>query len=478
MSRPTGRRRSRSRAGRVHPTGLSAAMASIRSRPAAFVAGFVSMFLGAVVVGSFASLLATGLDTGTSARDGESLVTMASVVGGWGMVIVLFSVASTMSVSVRQRTGEIGLIRALGAVPRQVRRQLTTETAVLGVFACLLAVLPAALVGRWVFGMVRDGGMVSPGLEHVAGLPFVLASSALVLLVSLIAVRIAAHRATGQPANLALRAGVQGTLTPRLSRWRLLAAGLCCVAGASLSVLTLTVMQDQEDPYAAMQTAGPASILWSLGLALLSPLLLRGAARALGGLLAVLGVPGHLAAYDARRRNHLLAGILAPVVVFVGMGLGTLYLMAIENRAPSVLSDFVTEADAATLETLNYVVVGMIATFAAIMVVNTVAAVVVDRRREFGQQRLAGATPHQVVATSVLEAALVAVTGLVVGAVASLGTIIPYSVVKLDRLVPDVTVLWWVLVWALAVLVTVGSTWVAVRRAVRQPALEAVGAVT
>jgi putative ABC transport system permease protein len=112
------------------------------------------------------------------------------------------------------------------------------------------------------------------------------------------------------------------------------------------------------------------------------------------------------------------------------------------------------------------------------MVVNTVAAVVVDRRREFGQQRLAGATPHQVVATSVLEAALVAVTGLVVGAVASLGTIVPYSVVKLDRLVPDVTVIWWVLVWSLAVLVTVGSTWVAVRRAMRQPALDAVGAVT
>ncbi len=162
------------------------------------------MFLGAVVVGSFASLLATGLDAGTSAVDQEKLVTMASVVGGWGLVIVLFSVASTMSVSVHQRTTEIGLLRALGAVPRQVRRQLTTETAVLGAVACLLAVLPAALVGRWVFSLVQEGGMVTPGLEHVAGLPFVLTTSALVLLVSLVAVRIAAHRATGQPANIAL----------------------------------------------------------------------------------------------------------------------------------------------------------------------------------------------------------------------------------------------------------------------------------
>jgi putative ABC transport system permease protein len=458
--------------------GVTAATASIRSRPTVFVAGFVSMFLGAVVVGSFASLLATGLDSATSAIDQEKLVTMASVVGGWGLVIVLFSVASTMSVSVHQRTTEIGLLRALGAVPRQVRRQLTTETAVLGMVACLLAVLPAALVGRWVFSLVQEGGMVTPGLEHVAGLPFVLTTSVLVLIVSLVAVRIAAHRATGQPANVALRAGAEGTRTPRLSRWRVLAAVLCFAAGANMSVLTVTVMRDQEDPYAAMQTAGPASIFWSLGFALLSPLLLRSAARLLGGLLSRFGVPGYLASYDARRRSHLLAGILAPVVVFVGMGLGTLYLMAIENRAPSVLGELVTKADAATLETLNYVVVGMISTFAAIMVVNTIAALAVDRRREFGHQRLAGATPQQVVATNCLEAALVVVTGLVVGGVASLGTIVPYSVVKLDRVVPDVTALWWVLVWTVAVLVTVGGTWVAVRRAMREPALDAVGAVT
>jgi putative ABC transport system permease protein len=458
--------------------GLRAATASIRSRPTLFVAGFLSMLLGTVVVGSFASLLATGLDAGTSTADAEQLVTMASVVGGWGLLIVLFSVASTMSVSVHQRTTEIGLLRAVGAVPRQVRRQLTAETAVLGVVACLLAVLPASLVGRAVFRLVQEAGMVSPGLEHVAGTPFLLAASALVLLVSLAAVRIAAHRVTGQPANLVLRAGAQGAGSPPLSRWRLLAATLCFAVGGSLSVLTVTVMRDQEDPYAAMQTAGPASIFWSLGFALLSPLLLRGAARLAGGLLPRCGVAGHLAAYDARRRSHLLAGILAPVVVLVGMGLGTLYLMAIENRAPSVLGDLLTQAQAATLETLNYVVVGMIATFAAIMVVNTVAAVAVNRRREFGLQRLAGATPQQVVATSVLSAALVAVTGLVIGAAASLGTIVPYSIVKLDTVVPQVGVLWWALVWTAAVLVTVGSTWLAVRRAVREPALQAVGTVT
>ena len=69
------------------------AIASVRSRPTTFVAGFLSMFLGAIVVGSFATFLATGLADGVSAKDQETLLTMASVVGGWGLMIVLFSVA-------------------------------------------------------------------------------------------------------------------------------------------------------------------------------------------------------------------------------------------------------------------------------------------------------------------------------------------------------------------------------------------------
>ena len=458
------------------------AIASIRSRPTTFVAGFLSMFLGATVVGSFATLLATGLSDGVSSRDQETLVTMASVVGGWGLMIVLFSVASTMAVQVRQRAGELARYRMVGALPRQVRRMVIGEALALGAVAVVAAVLPAVLVGRWVFGLLHDAGMVDPALDHSAGVPFVAATSLLVLLVSVAAVRLCSHRASRVPAVQALREGDQGERRSTLPWWRRIAVTVCLVAGASLSVVTVVVMGDPADPgadpYAAMQTAGPANVWWTLGLALLAPTLLRGAARLAGGLLERCGAPGYLAAYDAGRRSQLLAGILAPVIVLVGMGLGTLYLMAIENHAPPVVGGDVTQVDADTLALLNYVVVGMIATFAGIMVVNTVASVVVDRRRELGQQRLIGATRGQVVATSTLEAALVAVTGLVVGGVASLGTVVPYSLVKLDRVVPDVTVLWWVLVWAAAVVLTVGSTLVAVRRAVRTPALEAVGPVT
>ena len=334
------------------------AVASIRSRPTTFVAGFLSMFLGAVVVGSFATLLATAFADDVSSADQETLVTMASVVGGWGLMIVLFSVASTMSVQVRQRAGELARYRMVGALPRQVRRMVLGEALVLGTVAVALAVLPAALVGRWVFGLLHDAGMVDPALEHRAGVPFVAATSLLVLLVSLAAVRLCAHRPSRVPAMQALREGDQGERRSTLPWWRRIAATVCLVSGAGLSVVTVAVMGDQSDPYAAMQTAGPACIWWSLGLALLAPWLLRIAARLAGGVLERFGAPGYLAAYDAGRRSHLLAGILAPVIVLVGMGLGTLYLMAIENHAPPVVGGDVTQVDADTLALLNYVVVG------------------------------------------------------------------------------------------------------------------------
>jgi putative ABC transport system permease protein len=108
------------------------------------------------------------------------------------------------------------------------------------------------------------------------------------------------------------------------------------------------------------------------------------------------------------------------------------------------------------------------------MVVNTLAAAVSARRRELGQLRLTGATPAQVRAVLVWEGVVVAATGIAVGSIASLGTILPYSWVKLDRLLPDLGPAYAVMVAAAAVAVVLASTVGATRRALRPAALEAV----
>ncbi len=71
----------------------------------------MTVLLGTALMGSFATLLETSGGAGISDADAEALGTMALVVGGWGTLIVLFSVASTLGITVRQRVAEIGLLR-------------------------------------------------------------------------------------------------------------------------------------------------------------------------------------------------------------------------------------------------------------------------------------------------------------------------------------------------------------------------------
>jgi putative ABC transport system permease protein len=74
-----------------------------------------------------------------------------------------------------------------------------------------------------------------------------------------------------------------------------------------------------------------------------------------------------------------------------------------------------TRQDTRTQEWINYLLVGMIVAFTAISVVNTLAMATASRRREFGLQRLTGATREQVLRMMAVEGALVAAIGILLG---------------------------------------------------------------
>jgi putative ABC transport system permease protein len=342
------------------------------------------------------------------------------------------------------------------------------ETAVVAVVAAVAAAVPAILAGRLVIGLVRDAGMVADSVSPSPGVVAVAVTGAVLAGVAVGAAAMAAYRGTRIAAAMALRESAIGPA--RMSRWRQVLGWFCVLCGVDLAVITVAVMADVDDPFAAMSTAGQASVWTSIGFAVFAPVLLRWATALGGGVLRRFGPAGRLAAYDTGRRSQLLAGVLMPVVVFVGISTGTTYLMAIENL---VAAQRVQTVDDQAVETLNAIVVAMIAVFAAIMVVNTVAAVVAGRRREFARQRLVGATPNQVRTMMLLETGLVAVTGILLGGLAALTTVLPYSQVKLDRLLPDIGLAYFALISLAALVITLGSTYLATRRALAPPAVEA-----
>lgn len=83
-----------------------------------------------------------------------------------------------------------------------------------------------------------------------------------------------------------------------------------------------------------------------------------------------------------------------------------------------------------------YIMVLMVAGYAAITVINTLASSVAARRREFGLQRLAGSTRAQVMRMVGVESAIVAGSGVAIGTAAAVVILVPVSIKRLDTVVP------------------------------------------
>ena len=405
------------------------AWASLRHRTTAFAATFLSVFLGAAMIGAFATLAQTaGGDV--SADDAETLRIMGLVVGGWGSLIVLFSVASTLAITVRQRGEEIGLLRVVGATPRQARRLVLAEASVVTSVGAVLGAAVAWPAGFLLLALLRNGGLVADDVAYAGGAVALGGTVVLVVLTSLLAAAVTARRTTNGPATLAIAESRVGS--GRMPWWRT-AIGLLLVAyGVGMAVVTITVTAHQDDPYAAMSTSGSSSILVGVGLAVLSPVLLRWASRLVAPAVGRTGVVGWLAAYNTSRRSQLLGGVLAPVIVLTAGAVGVLMLVGIDHRT---IGAGHPEGD--TINLLNNVITGMVALFAAVMVVNAFAAVTAGRRAELQRLRLLGATSTQVERSVVAEAAIVAGIGVVLGLVASLATVVPFAVARHEGVVPD-----------------------------------------
>ncbi|MFC9059237.1 FtsX-like permease family protein, partial [Streptomyces sp. NPDC057074] len=204
-----------------------------------------------------------------------------------------------------------------------------------------------------------------------------------------------------------------------------------------------------------MLMAPPAygAILLSVGLALLSPGLLRGVLDRL----PLMGPSGWLAVRNLRERSEHLAGILVSLILFTAVSTATLTMQAVESDAVAA-SGLVKSVDAKNLETLNLTVVGIIAVFVCVMLVNSLYAATTYRSREFGQQRLAGATPGQVLRVVATEGVVLTLTGVFFGTVAALAGVVPFTAVRTDAVLPDQFTGVWLAMVSVSAAVTLGTS--------------------
>jgi ABC-type lipoprotein export system ATPase subunit/ABC-type lipoprotein release transport system permease subunit len=71
-------------------------------------------------------------------------------VGGLALLVATLGVANTMMMAIYERTREIGVLKALGATSREVRRMFTADAILLGIIGGIVGVILGTLLGRLV----------------------------------------------------------------------------------------------------------------------------------------------------------------------------------------------------------------------------------------------------------------------------------------------------------------------------------------
>ncbi|WP_341718771.1 FtsX-like permease family protein [Micromonospora sp. FIMYZ51] len=240
---------------------------------------------------------------------GMQVLTATAALAGF---VTVFVVASTFAFTVAQRRRELGLLRAVGATGRQVRRMVHAEALVVGATAGLVGVLAGAALAPGLGRLLVDVGF-EPATFHVRYEPWPVAVSFITgPVIALLAVWSASRRAARVRPLEALR---EAAVEQRpIGRLRIATGVLLVAAGVALSLGTATSDEARDAAtfalYAVMALVAGATVLAPTAI---GPLLrlLRWPVRRKGGAIGMLVRAG---ASTATRRT---ASIAAPVLLTV-----------------------------------------------------------------------------------------------------------------------------------------------------------------
>ncbi|MEV4345311.1 FtsX-like permease family protein [Actinoplanes sp. NPDC049596] len=251
----------------------------------------------------------------SDAGDARSfLMEAGSAFGGYVVLLIIFVVTGTVGLAVRHRRRDLALLRAIAATPRQVRRLVMAENAVLALVAAVIGVPAALLATNWVHDELVSRGFVPEGFP-ISGQPIAAgAAVVLTLLVAVVAARIAARRVSRiKPAEALGDIAVEPA---RGGKVRLVSGLLTLGGGGAATVFALGATG-----MAAQASAIGLLYLFVIAVALLAPWINGLAARVIGpALRTAWGVSGDLAVANLRANARGMAAVLTALVLAVGFG--------------------------------------------------------------------------------------------------------------------------------------------------------------
>ncbi|WGX97577.1 FtsX-like permease family protein [Nocardioides sp. L-11A] len=286
------------------PASLHLGLSSVRQHRALYAGSFVAVALGVALIAGVVVLTVSIGDQGPEVQDTLSLL---GVMAGFAGFMAIFVVASTFGFAVTARRRELGLLRLIGATPRQVRRQVRVEALVVAVLAAATGAALGRLVALALAVLLAAQGVTPGRVPLTWDLLPLLISAGCGVVVALLGAWTAARRAAKVPPAQAL---LEATDTGRRIGVVRGVVGTLCLAGAGLMLVGIRA----GDPVLALMLSIFVPELVVVGLVCWGPVLLPLLVRALTVPVRehpVLGLARANVGDQARRTTSLAAPVLA-----------------------------------------------------------------------------------------------------------------------------------------------------------------------
>ncbi|MGX4693533.1 ABC transporter permease [Streptomyces sp. JNUCC 63] len=248
---------------------------------------------------------------------------------GIAVLVGVFLIVNTFAMLIAQRTRELGLLRALGADRRQVRRSVLTEAVLLGLFGSTLGLAAGIGMAAGLIRLLSAFGMNLSTTEMAIGWVTPVAAYVVGVGVTFAAAYLPARRAAAVSPMAALAdaevAGVGRPMRVRAVAGALVgAAGVAALAGCAAAHRTAT----------AVSLLGAGVVLTLVATVLAGPLLVRPLIRVLGGAFpALFGPVGRMSQRNALRNPRRTGATAAALMVGLALVGGMSVASASMNRS-------------------------------------------------------------------------------------------------------------------------------------------------
>ncbi|MFF4395307.1 ABC transporter permease [Streptomyces sp. NPDC001480] len=242
---------------------------------------------------------------------------------GIAVLVGIFLIVNTFSMLIAQRTRELGLLRALGADRRQVRRSVLTEAVLLGLVGSTLGLAAGIGLAFGLITLMSAFGMNLKATEMVIGWPTPVSAYVVGVGVTFVAAYLPARRAAGVSPMAALAdAEIAGVGRPLKTRaivgGAVGAAGAAALAGCAAATKTAS----------AASLLGVGVVLTLVATVIAGPLLVRPVIRVLGGVFpALFGSVGRMSQRNAlrnpRRTGATAAALMVGLALVGGMSVAS-----------------------------------------------------------------------------------------------------------------------------------------------------------